>query len=520
MSEGRVAVMNDATREGELDLGAVGRALMRKKWWVLGPALAVAALTFVGVNLITPKYKSEARILIEGRENVFLRPEAEKGASERDRTVDQEAVTSQVQLALSRDLARQVIKDLKLGERPEFDSTLRGVSLMRYSLGFLGLAKDPLSMTPEERVLESYFERLAVFPVDKSRVISVEFQSADPELASRVTNAVADNYLAVQQTARQDQTRAAGRWLAGEIDVLRRRVAEAEAKVEEFRGKTNLFMGTNGTTLSSQMLGESNRDLASARSQKADLESKAKFIRDVLKRGAAVEYSDMINSEIIRRLNEQRVTLRAQLAEQSSTLLDNHPRIKELKAQISDLDKQIRDEAARLARSFENDARIAGARVESLQSSLDQLKVQAVSTNGQDVELRALEREAKAQRDLLESYLAKYREATARDSLGAAPGDARIISRAVVSNTPFFPKKMPIVLIATLATLFVTAGFITTGELLAGNVYRGGVVAEPIAEPLAKSVAPSAEASASKRSWLPKGFIRAKAAQPAPVEPP
>src|SRR4051812_49908149 len=130
--QGRVMATGDAARDGELDLGAVGRALVRKKWWVLGPALLVAALTFVGVNLITPKYKSEARILIEGRENVFFRPEAEKGGSERDRTVDQEAVTSQVQLALSRDLARQVIKQLKLSELPEFDSTLRGVSLMRY----------------------------------------------------------------------------------------------------------------------------------------------------------------------------------------------------------------------------------------------------------------------------------------------------------------------------------------------------------------------------------------------------
>ena len=33
---------------------------------------------FVGVNLITPHYKSEARILVEGRENIFFRPEAEK----------------------------------------------------------------------------------------------------------------------------------------------------------------------------------------------------------------------------------------------------------------------------------------------------------------------------------------------------------------------------------------------------------------------------------------------------------
>ena len=50
MSEGRSA-MNDAARDGELDLGAVGRTLVRKKWWILGPAIAVAALTFVGVNL-------------------------------------------------------------------------------------------------------------------------------------------------------------------------------------------------------------------------------------------------------------------------------------------------------------------------------------------------------------------------------------------------------------------------------------------------------------------------------------
>jgi uncharacterized protein involved in exopolysaccharide biosynthesis/Mrp family chromosome partitioning ATPase len=495
MSEqGRVGVGPEAVRDGELDLRAVGKTLVRKKWWVIGPALAVAALTLVGVNLVTPKYKSEARILIEGRENVFLRPEAEK-ADQRDRTVDEQAVTSQVQLALSRDLARAVIKQLKLGELPEFDPALRGISLMRYSLGFLGLAKDPLRMTPEERVLEAYYERLAVFPVDKSRVIAFEFQSADPELAARVANAIAENYLVFQQNARQDQTRAASRWLSGEIDGLRQKVAEAEGKVEEFRSKANLFVGTNNTTLSSQTLGETNRELAAARSQKNDLESKARFIRELLKKGGPIESSDIINSELVRRLNEQRVTLRAQLAEQGSTLLDNHPRIKELKAQVGDLDRQIREEAGRLARSFENDARMAGARVESLSNGLDQLKQLAASNNGQDVELRALEREAKAQRDLLESYLAKYREASARDSLGSAPGDTRVISRAVVSNTPYFPKKLPTVLIATLAMLFLTAGFITTGELLAGNVYRAGAVVVELSDERPGFFPPSAAAA-------------------------
>jgi Mrp family chromosome partitioning ATPase len=95
------------------------------------------------------------------------------------------------------------------------------------------------------------------------------------------------------------------------------------------------------------------------------------------------------------------------------------------------------------------------------------------------VDLRALEREAKAQRDLLESYLAKYREATARDSLDAAPADARIISRASVSNIPVFPKKLPIVLVAALATMVLSATIIVTGELLGGGARMPVAVSRP-----------------------------------------
>ena len=81
--------------------------------------------------------------------------------------------------------------------------------------------------------------------------------------------------------------------------------------------------------------------------------------------------------------------------------------------------------------------------------------------------MRALEREAKSQRDLLESYLAKYREASARDNIASAPPDARIISRASVSNVPAYPKKLPTVLIATFATFVVCCGVVVTREFLA-----------------------------------------------------
>jgi succinoglycan biosynthesis transport protein ExoP len=464
---------------GEIDLGALGRALWRRKFLIAGLTLAAAAIAFAAVNVITPRYKSEARVLIETRENIFFRPDAEK-TIERGTTVDQEAVTSQVQLILSRDLARDVIKKLKLAERPEFDPVLAGPSLLRTLLSLTGIIKDPMDMTPEERVFKSYFDRLSAFQVEKSRVIAIEFESQDPELAAQAANAIAEGYLVLQQAAKQDQTRAAGSWLSGEIDRLRTRVAESEAKVEQYRGKTNLFIGNNNTMLSNQQLGDYNAQLASARGQKADAESKARLIREALKAGTPIEFSDIVNSELLRRLSEQRVTLRAQLAEQSSTLLDQHPRIKELRAQVNDLDRQLRTEADRLARSLENDAKLASGKVDGLSAGLDQLKRQAASTNEQDVQLRALERDAKSQRDLLESYLAKYREATARDSIGAAAPDARIISAAVVSNTPSWPKKLPTILVAALAMFVLSSGIVLSGELLGALPTQPAAGARPV----------------------------------------
>lgn len=450
---------------GDIDLHALGGALARKRGWIIVPTVLALVASVAVVNFITPRYKSESRILIDGRENVFLRPSSDRSTEERQ-ALDPEAVTSQVQLVLSRDLAREIIKKNKLAERPEFDPVLQGVSPLKSLAALVGIGRDPFSMTPEERVLDAYYDRLQAYAVDKSRVIVVEFQSQDPELAVRVANSIADGYLVLQQNARQDQARNASQWLSGEIENLRKKVSDAEAKVEDFRSKSSLFVGTNNTTLSNQQMGEVNTQLNNARAMKADAESRARLIKEMLQSGKPIEASEVVNSELMRRLSEQRVTLRAQLAEQSSTLLGNHPRIKELKAQLGDLDGQIRDEAAKISRSLESDARIAGGRVDGLTTSLEQLKKQATSTNGQDVQLRALDREAKAQRDLLETYLGKYREASTRESIDSAPAEGRIISRAIVSNTPAYPKKLPIVLIATLATLLLSSGLVVTGELL------------------------------------------------------
>jgi polysaccharide biosynthesis transport protein len=457
--------VNDQVNDPQLDLSSLGATLWRKKWKVLRPVILVGLITLIVVVVVTPKYLSESRVIVEGRDNVYLRPDADKDVIDRG-AVDAETVTSQAQLILSRDLASAVIEKLKLNKLPEFDPALNGVSPLRAVLGALGIVKNPLSMTPQERVLESYFDRLTVYPIDKSRVIVIDFFSEDPELAARVANTVADAYLELQSKVKQQQAQTAVQVLAGQVETLRKKVVDAEAKVEAYRAKSNLLVGANNNTLSAQQLSDMTAQLAAARAQKVDAEAKAKLIRDMLRSGQPIESSDILNSELIRRLSEQRVTLRAQLAEQSSSLLDNHPRIKELRAQIADLDHQITAEAATVVRSLENDAKIAGARVDTLTTSLDQLKSQAATINADDVQLRELERDAKSQRDLLESYLAKYREATARDTINS-PADARVISRATVSNVPAYPKKVPAILIAMVTTLVVGCGFVLTRELLA-----------------------------------------------------
>lgn len=457
-----------ADTDGELDLRSLGIALWRKKWLILIPTLLSAAVAYFVVGLITPKYRSEAKIAIEGRENVFLRPEAEKSIERA--AADQEAVATQVQIIQSRDIARQVIRELKLTERPEFDSVRSGVSPLGVFLSALGAGRDQLRMSPEERAMEVYFERLTVSAVERSRVITIEFLSQDPDLAAKIVNAIVDAYMKLQQQAKVEQTRSASAYLANEIKQLRKTVREADAKVDEFRAKANLYIGNNQTSLNTQQLGELTTQLAAARAQKADLEARSKAIRDMLKSGKPVESSDIVNSDLLKRLVEQRVLLRAQLAEQSSTLLERHPRIQELTAQINALDAQTRGELDRLVLSIENDARIAASRIDQTNDAIQRLKNQISGASPQEVELRALEREAKAQRDLLESYLARYREATARENIDAAPAEARVISRATVSNVPVFPKKLPILIVVTLAAFSLMSAFVLSSEILRQGV--------------------------------------------------
>jgi uncharacterized protein involved in exopolysaccharide biosynthesis len=460
----------------EIDLLRLGRVLLRKRWWVLGPTLVAFVGALVFVNVVKPRYTSDAKLLLENQDSFFTR--VDKGERAAATEPDAEGVQSQIQLLTSRDLARRVIKQLGLQGNPEFDPLANGMGAFSRVMVLLGVARDPTRMSPEDRMLEKFAEKLSVLSPTKTRVISIEFTSRDPDLAARGANAVAEAYIEMQQEAKREIARSAAQSLATLISDLHARVAEAEVKVEDYRAKTGLLVGSNNATIPTQQLGDINSQLSAARGAQADAQAKANLLREMLRQNRVGEIPDVANNEVMRKIFEQRVALRAQLALESRTLLPQHPRIKELNAQLADLDMQWRAAAERTARTLENDARIASARVENLTRALDDQKRVAGAAGAEEVKLRDLERAARLLKEQLEAETAKYQEALARERVKATPADARIIQRALAPQIPSFPKKTPIIAFATIAALILSIGGITSVELLSG---RAGVAPQQAA---------------------------------------
>jgi uncharacterized protein involved in exopolysaccharide biosynthesis len=458
---------DDSSVTGEIDLARIARAISAKRWWVIGPTVAMFAGSAIFVNSVKPRYSAEARVLLENQENFI--PRADKTERVAEILPDPEAVQSQIQLLTSRDLARRVIKTLDLQGNDEFDPLAKGMGATTRALVMLGLARDPTQTTPEDRILETFGDKLNVLSPTKTRVLSIEFTSRNPDLAAKGANAVAEAYLEFQQDAKRDHARGAANSLAALVAQLRVRVAEADAEAEQFRAKSGLLVGSNNTTINAQRLSDLNTQLSLSRSAQADAQAKARLLRDMLRQNRIGDIPDVANNEVIRRLQEQRVTLRAQLALESRTLLPGHPRIKELQAQLQDLDAQGRAAAERVARTLENDAHIAGARVENLTRALEEQKTVVGAADADGVRLRDLERTARLYKEQLESATAKYQEAMARENSQATPPDARIFQRALAPQIPSFPKKIPIVSFATLSALILSIGGILSGELLSGR---------------------------------------------------
>ncbi len=233
---------------------------------------------------------------------------------------------------------------------------------------------------------------------------------------------------------------------------------EAEKKVADYRATTDLQRTGQDQTFAGQQLTNVSAELTRVQAELANANARAEAVRQALKSGGPVDtIADVISSPTIQQLKAQEAQIQNQISDLSMSLLDGHPRLKGLRAQLAGIREQINVETRKILKSLENEAEVAKLRQSQLGAQLNKAKTASARADDQQVGLNALEREAAAQRDLLQTYLARYREASSRAGKDAAPADARVISTAVVPTEIYFPKVVPIVTVAALAAFLLSA---------------------------------------------------------------
>jgi succinoglycan biosynthesis transport protein ExoP len=505
-----------------IDVRDVLRGILRRWLSIVLFTAACAFLAYWFVNSVKPVYTSSAMVLVANQETPYTRV----GQDRNERiTLTERDIASQVQVVQSRDLALRVIQDLKLNEVQEFDSLKSGIGTIGQLMISFGFKPDPATMTEEQRIIDHYYDKLTVFEVPGSTVISVQFESRDPKLATAVANKIAEYYVAFSKQALNEPTGEARDWLASQIEDLRKKVVESETAVEKFKAEAGIFRGAQ-SQLNNEELSSLNSQIIVASAARSEAQAKASSIRELLRTTGTVDTSaDVLSSPLIQRLREQQVQLTRSRAELSTIYLDNHPRIIAVNRELEDLNRQIRNEAFKVVERMDQEAKVAAARENALRANLDKLKAQTSATGIDDVKLRELEREAAANRSLLESFLVRYTDANSRQDISAQPGLGRIISAAGEPSEPSFPKKGPIMLLVTFGGFILAIGLAFVVEVMssAANLNRRPVsvaagtdaqMSEPVSVEQSGGAVPAVAAAATATASEPAVVMPAPMAQP------
>lgn len=502
-----------------VDMMDLLRGLWRRKLMILLTTLLFAGAAAFVVLRDKPSYTVEAQVLVDNLETPFSRA-LPTDSSDGRTAFDERDILSQVSVLNSRDLGDRVIKELGLAGQGEFDPARNGVGKLSRILIALGFRDNPLTKSLEERAYDRYRSSLNVYQIPQSKVIVIKYSAHDPKIAADVANRLAETYVTSTREAQSEPTGRARDWLAEQIDVLRKKVADSEAAAEEFRGQAGLLKGTQ-STLGTQELSDLNAQITLAEAARTEAQVKAKAIRNMLDDSGSVDVStDVLNSPFIQRLREQQISLQRSMAELSVTYLPGHPKMVAVRSELANVDQQLRNEALKIVAGLEDQAKTASAREASLRASLNAAKAKASTSNLDEVRLRALERDAAANRSLLESFLNRYTDASTRQEITAQPGFARVIQKAIPPANPSYPLVGPTIVLVTLSGLTLGLGLAFLAEVLrmAGAATAPRMTArEPQFEaqavspipvedvPVSRLPVPALQAQAQNNDFIPPG---------------
>jgi exopolysaccharide transport family protein len=471
-----------------LGLGDLLMVLSRRKYLLLGTIGIVTLLGIINVYMMTPLFTANTSVMVDPREQRVINIESLVAGV----PADQSTMESEIEVLKSDELATRVIKQLGIDRLAEFNPqvaaeqnpdafkmpSLRDLPPVQW-LKSLIITEEPVVPDPaaeearlQTTILTTFLSRLSVVSVGRSRVLTINFTSQDPALAATVANTIANLYITQQLEQKFDARQKANTWLGERLTRLREEVETAERAVETARAATGVVQGRDAGLVNEQLT-QLNTQLVMARAENNTVQAQLRSVENAVQARGARAVFDVVDSTLVNGLRAQEATLRQREAELLNNLGPRHPQVVDLKSQISSIAGEINNEANNRLRALRNQAAVTQQRVTSLEQSMGRLETEATRLNQSDVEIRALQREAEANRALFENFLARSKET---QSVDLEQPNAWIVSTANAPLAPSYPQKT--LLIAVALVMAIGLGLVLV--FLAEQLERGMQTQEDI----------------------------------------
>src|SRR5215217_1514374 len=429
--------------------------LLRLLRWRIRLIGAIVVLTVAtagaALMILPPKYKAITVVLVDPRQPRVTASEAVLTGI----GADAAAVESQVELIQSSALAKRVIAKLGLDKDPEFTTSSLLDNARAAFAGLLGRGTLDDENVRLNRLVYRFQTGLSVQRRGMTYILEIGYSSISAEKAALISGTVAEAYLDDQRARKSEVTADASGWLGGRIEELRQRLEKSERAAAEYKASNKMVDVTQGNKLIARQMEDITQQLALARSRKAEALGRIERVKQASSRREDTgALGEVLQSQVVGTLRSQYAEVARQEADFRAIYGDRHPSVVAVRAQATDLRRQIDREIARVVEGISNDYQVAKSRESALEAKLATLQTRSETLSHADIKLRELEREAQSDRALYEQFLSRAKETGQQQSLQIA--EARIASPAL---TPIKPERPAVpLLLAAAATLGLLLG--------------------------------------------------------------
>lgn len=416
---------NNDPDDDEIDLREIWAVIMRRKGTILLIALLVFIGTMIGTLMMTPIYRANVTLQIDTDTAKVLSYDVETDTRPAN---DKDFYQTQYELLKSRTLARKTIDSLSLESQLKGENGEEEVAKPFYADTLDEIKKLVLGeKTPEqakqqqlgEYPLEAKFlQNLTITPVKNSRIVTVSYDSENPQLAANVVNSLAENFIDMNLNRRKDAASYAENFLQDELGNAKSKLEESEAKLIAFAKKESIIRMDDEKqgSLTSQKMSELSAALTEAEKDRIGAESK--FNQAKAASGAA----KVLDNSTVQALKKNLAELQGDYQEKLQIYKPGYPLMVQIQNQINELQSQISQETGRItgtiAAELEATYLAAKQKEDQLRSELTRQKDELLDLRDKSIGYNTLQREVETNRNMYEGLLQRIKEVGVAGGIG------------------------------------------------------------------------------------------------------